>query len=122
MTINALKTFLQEHFPEYSGYSIEYAKRPSRNNFGRFFPKENRIVIHDKSSATTYRTEDEIKRTAIHELAHFVQYSQGYRRIKGIMHNQEFVNIFKNLLLRVYDEDYVNQHITSRFKKPRKIR
>ena len=78
---------------------VEISLRPySKTYYGRYFPvyndKETKPIIYIYPYETPegdFMSYDTILKTAIHELCHHIQYTNGsFVRVRGVMHNPQF--------------------------------
>ena len=65
------------------------------------------IVIYTGMEREFTYTYDELLDTALHEYVHHVQYERGFTRVRGVMHNKEFWEIYNSLLIKAVSQDYI---------------
>lgn len=81
---------------------FELVLRPfSKTYLGRFNPNNRKlfIYVYKDSHCTTLYSYGQLFDTLLHEVTHFIQWSDpNYERIKGVMHNSDFHKIYNKLL------------------------
>ena len=81
---------------------VELSLRPfSKTYYGRYFPVYNDKEVKPKIYIYPYENNrgdlmhyDLILETAIHEFCHHIQYTSGFVRVKGVMHNVQFWKLY----------------------------
>lgn len=75
----------------------------SKSYYGRYMPKYKRVIVYlyeDIELQKQYSYE-EIFSTVLHEVVHHIQWSKpDFERVKGVMHNADFYNIYNGLMRR----------------------
>lgn len=89
---------------------VDVLFRPySKTYYGRYFPvcnKKDRPKIHvypfenTKGDLMTY---DVVLKTTVHEFCHHIQYSNGHTRVKGVMHDTQFWQLYNHYMKRAQD-------------------
>jgi hypothetical protein len=79
----------------------------SKKYYGRYDPNTRKLVLYlfEDEKCTTMRAYEEILKTAIHEATHHYQWfhSSKFKRIKGVMHNFQFIQIERLWRLKALD-------------------
>lgn len=73
----------------------------SKSYYGRYIPKHKRIVlyVYKDSNLQELYSYEELFSTALHEYTHHIQWCDpNFKRVKGIMHNAQFYEIFNRLM------------------------
>lgn len=83
---------------------FELVLRPySKTYYGRYMPKYKRVIVYvyaDIYLENLYPYET-IFSTVLHEVVHHIQWSDPlFERVKGVMHNADFYNIYNRLMRR----------------------
>ena len=75
----------------------------SKSYYGRYMPKYKRVIVYlyeDIQLQNQYSYE-ELFSVTLHEVVHHIQWSDpNFERVKGVMHNAEFYNIYNRLIRR----------------------
>jgi hypothetical protein len=85
-------------------FSVILSGKKSKKVDGLYKPDTKEIIIHNRNTDNN----NELMHTAIHELAHHVQFSRAVKPISSRCHTTEFWNIFHSMLtkaeeLRIYE-------------------
>lgn len=92
-----------------SGYSL-VVRSYSKSYYGRYFPNKKRIFVYlyRDSKLTKERDYNSLFRTVLHEVTHFLQYSDPYFvRKRGVMHNPDFYRIYNDLVRDAINETII---------------
>lgn len=71
----------------------------SKSYYGRYYPATKKLrarmfiypLANTRGDLLDY---DTVLTTAIHEFCHHIQYSSGFTRVKGVMHNEQFWQLY----------------------------
>ncbi len=78
----------------------------SKRLLGRYNPNNKNLTLYIypyKKDIYMYPYE-ELYKTFIHEVVHSIQHNNpSFIRVKGVMHNKEFCNIYDDLIQKSYD-------------------
>ena len=71
----------------------------SKTYYGRYFPSyeeevKPKIYIYPYNEDDSIMSYEQILGTTIHELCHHIQYTKGFVRLKGVMHDTEFWKLY----------------------------
>lgn len=82
--------------------SFELAMKPySKSYYGRYVPKKKRVIVYvyEDSDKTVFYPYEKLFSTVLHEVTHHLQWSDPeFKRIRGVMHNSEFYQIYNRLM------------------------
>lgn len=82
-------------------------KKYSKLYDGRYDPKTKKLTLYlyEDKRLSKLRSYEGILRTAIHEATHHYQwyYEVGFRRVKGVMHDSQFLQIERLWILKAFD-------------------
>ncbi len=88
---------------------VDVIFRPySKTYYGRYYPSVNeatkaKIAIYPYEIPGEFMEYNHIVKTGVHEFTHHLQYTSGfYVRRKGIMHNQQFWELYNYYIDRAY--------------------
>lgn len=87
----------------------------SKSYYGRYNPKNKKLFlyIYEDSQCTKMYSYSQLFETLLHEVVHFIQWSDPeYIRIKGIMHNREFYILY-NKLLSMHKREVIRKRVRS---------
>lgn len=81
---------------------VDLFLRPySKTYYGRYFPVTDsslsvkpKIYIYPFEENGTIMSFDKVFSTVVHEFCHHIQYVSGYKRIKGVMHDSQFWQLY----------------------------
>lgn len=86
---------------------VEIFIRPySKTYYGRYFPTYNgdevppKIYIYPFEENGEFMPYNKILETVVHEFCHHIQYSQGHERVKGVMHDTQFWQLYNYYMSR----------------------
>lgn len=71
----------------------------SKTYYGRYFPSYDKgvkpkIYIYPFNEDYSVMNYEQVLDTTIHEFCHHIQYSNGFVRLKGVMHDTEFWKLY----------------------------
>ena len=92
-----------------TGYSLS-VKTYSKTCFGRYYPRTDNIFVYlyEDTALTKERPYDELFRTVLHEITHYIQYHDAFFiRARGVMHNEEFYHILNDLVREAECEEII---------------
>lgn len=85
---------------------VEVFLRPfSKTYYGRYFPAydetQPKIYVYPfedkRGTLLNYQT---ILETTIHEFCHHIQYASGHQRVRGVMHDTQFWQLYNHYMKR----------------------
>mgnify|MGYP002514114395 CR=1 FL=1 len=87
----------------------------SKSFYGRYFPVYNddkarpRIFIYPyENKCGKFMSYDSILGTAIHELCHHIQYTDGsFVRVRGVMHDPQFWKLYNHYVDRATEKNLI---------------
>lgn len=86
---------------------VEIYIRPfSKTYYGRYFPTYDERSIPPKIYLYPYEENGEfmsyskILETVIHEFCHHIQYANGHTRVKGVMHDTQFWQLYNHYVAK----------------------
>ena len=94
MNQDELKTLLQKLAPDTPDFTLIFSGKMSKKIDGLYHPEKQEIIIHNKN----FTEDNPLIYTAIHELAHHVQFSDPGMEITSRSHTVLFWDIFHKLL------------------------
>ena len=108
---------LQEHLVAISGiddFELDLKPKYSESYWGRYYPNRKRIVIYQLDEDGEEYDESTLLKESLHELTHHIQYNhvEGWERKSGVMHDNQFYEIFKQLLDIAFDRE-MTIHLTN---------
>jgi hypothetical protein len=80
-------------------YSVSY--------WGRYFPDRKLIRLYILDEDGEVFPDEILIKEGLHELTHHIQYNHipFWKRVKGVMHDEEFWNIYKGMLHKAFSVD-----------------
>lgn len=94
-----------------------YFRPYSKTYYGRYFPvydSEDRPKMYLyplENRGGDYLCYDKILETAVHEMIHHIQYSNGHVRYKGEMHDTEFWKLYNFYMSRAREKGLVSYEV-----------
>ncbi len=86
-----------------------YLRPFSKTFYGRYFPSYDggfpKIYIYPYEEDGSFMSYRKILETAVHEFCHHIQYSTGHKRVKGVMHDSQFWNLYNQYTYNIKDEN-----------------
>ena len=89
---------------------VEVFFRPySKTYYGRYYPAQTsedrpRLFVYPfENRRGDLMSYDTVLNTAIHELCHHIQYASGHVRVKGVMHDEQFWQLYNRYVSRAKD-------------------
>ena len=117
-----LKKLLQEELPEVPDFTLIFSGKMSKKIDGLYHPEKQEIIIHNKN----FTEDNPMIYTAIHELAHHVQFTTPGIEITSKAHTVLFWAIFHKLLEKaenygiyqnLFKKDLRFRNLTDRIKR-----
>jgi predicted SprT family Zn-dependent metalloprotease len=89
-----------------SDFLVLFKKEYNPHNWGAYYIQNHVIVIYILNKRRNTYADRIIMRTAIHELAHHIQYfhTEGYYAVDDNKHDKTFCKIFNDLLNTYFDK------------------
>ena len=82
-----------------------YFRPFSKTSYGRYLPVQEgvrpKIYVDPFADYGELMTYDKILETAVHEFCHHLQYVGGHKRIKGVMHDTQFWELYNQYMKKV---------------------
>lgn len=79
----------------------------SKTFYGRYYPSRDEAITRPRlfiypfaNRAGELLPYDVIMTTAIHEMCHHIQYTNGHNRVRGVMHDTEFWKLYNHYVTR----------------------
>lgn len=77
-----------------------YLRPYSKSFYGRYFPackgKRPKIYVYPFEHTGDFMSYQTILETTIHEFCHHVQYASGHERVRGVMHDPQFWQLYNH--------------------------
>lgn len=81
-----------------------YIRPFSKTYYGRYFPTYDnsgvppKIYLYPYEENGDFMPYSKILETVVHELCHHIQYTSGHVRVKGVMHDTQFWNLYNHYM------------------------
>lgn len=89
----------------------------SKTFYGKYLVNKQKVVIYPYETTDKLSPYSNILNTAIHEVCHHLQYSDpSFVRLKGVMHNVEFWNMYHTLVQKAEGLNLFERRLTNEEK------